>query len=545
VQMLRVNGQGILVRNGATARVTDCEVDGCGAWGISVGGHNTQAFINSTIITLAPRGGIDIGNRAKAAVENCTLESCKGAGVTVTSAGTEAMLRHNRIRKNGSWGIWGYNNCQVTVDANTCTANVRGAIKMEEAKLIDLTPRPRLNVPNDQPTIEQALVLIPDNGIVAVHPGTYRPRNNLQLQKTVDIEGVGDSGAVIIERAEFQISGKGNLLRLLNLTLADSVDNAVMVTDKAECIVEDCEIFSCRAAGIEVSGCETKATIQYSVIHGTSYHGVHVFNGASATVQDSEITGTSKNGAACSEPGSMLQVINSVLASNTDSGAEVHDGAHLIIRGSLIHGNGTEGVRVDGESTSAILESNEIRENEIGVWGWRGTMIKATSNNIWENTREDFDAEDGCQVNHLLSQQPLPTFAGLKRRPVRNHWQRPTTAGAKSGDWDQQEVQYGEFKRPLLATYDNKNSAKALHVRSIHKSPDQAWKHSVGEEHPHLVEGSLVAAKLTQEKIEVAQHEEEYLLQGKRVLEDVLCGPASYHVTEPWKSQFEEYGDTC
>ena len=31
--------------------------------------------------------------------------------------------------------------------------------------------------------------------------------------------------------------------------------------------------------------------------------------------------------------------------------------------------------------------------------------------------------------------------------------------------------------------------------------------------------------------------EEKYLLEGKRVIEDVLCGPESYHVKTEWKSQ--------
>ena len=67
----------------------------------------------------------------------------------------------------------------------------------------------------------------------------------LQVQKTVDIEGVGESGSVVIEGAEFQARGKGVILRLLNLTLADSNDNAVQVMEAAQCLVEDCEVTMC------------------------------------------------------------------------------------------------------------------------------------------------------------------------------------------------------------------------------------------------------------------------------------------------------------
>jgi hypothetical protein len=186
----------------------------------------------------------------------------------------------------------------MTVDSNISTANEKGPLNLEDCQFTDLTPRPRINVPHDMATIEeapalvfvnlivfwrghhpgsisraangtirsewslgwQALKMIPHNGVVAVHPGSYRPNCTMYVRdKTVDIEGVGEVGSVTIEQAEFQIRGAGVIMRLLNLILADSNDNAVQVMGGAEALVEDCEIFGSRSNGIEVTDVGSKA----------------------------------------------------------------------------------------------------------------------------------------------------------------------------------------------------------------------------------------------------------------------------------------------
>ena len=153
-----------------------------------------------------------------------------------------------------------------------------------------------------------------------------------------------------------------------------------------------------------------------------NFHGVKVFDGAVVTVTSCEITGTKKSGVSCSEFGTSVTVESSMLCYNDDAGVEVHDGGVGMVTSNLIWGNCAEGVKVDGESTMCTIDFNQIHENEIGVWGWRGALMSETGNSVVDNSREDFYPEDGCQVNMIPRQQPLPAFAGLKPRPLRNHW---------------------------------------------------------------------------------------------------------------------------
>jgi len=62
------NGQGVMVRNHATATVEDCEIENPGAWGVSVSDPGTRAMIKGTSIMQAFRGGVDVGRGGYAEV---------------------------------------------------------------------------------------------------------------------------------------------------------------------------------------------------------------------------------------------------------------------------------------------------------------------------------------------------------------------------------------------------------------------------------------------------------------------------------------------
>ena len=72
------------------------------------------------------------------------------------------------------------------------------------------------------------------------------------MLKSVDFEGIGDEGSAVIEHAEFLAKGPNVTMRLMNLTLADSDDNAVAVEDGATVLVEDCEVRVRVSVGVRV-----------------------------------------------------------------------------------------------------------------------------------------------------------------------------------------------------------------------------------------------------------------------------------------------------
>jgi hypothetical protein len=59
-----------------------------------------------------------------------------------------------------------------------------------------------------------ALNLIPDNGVIALEPGTYVVDDTLRVLQTLDVEGLGQPGSVVVQGAEFMVRGKGNTLGL-------------------------------------------------------------------------------------------------------------------------------------------------------------------------------------------------------------------------------------------------------------------------------------------------------------------------------------------
>ena len=434
---------------------------------------------------------------------------------------------------------------------------------------------------------------------------------------------MGEAGSVTIEGAEFQARGQGVKLRLLNLILADSHDNAVQVMGGAEALIQDCEIFGARSCGVEVTDVGSKALVEYSVIHRSEHHGVVVRNGGEATVVQSELNSNSKCGLSVQEVGSTAKVEGCQLATNDDAGVESDYGAELFVTSCVLHGNRSWGVKVDGESTKAKIQSNEIHENEIGIWGWRGAYIDVGGNHVSNNSRIAFEIEDGCHLNTIEVTHSVPTWAGLKPRPSRpqSRYTRPNSAlpglpGTGSHEIKAMALKFATMgyetkanalneldndtkaamlaestveartsmlyqiqkddrkivldkltrslsghqllqervnwaqdggdgqHRPVLATnfVDEDGEYRNYHSRPIHRSVDQEWKQYVSEEEKFLVEGQHVDSKAIQDQITAAKTKEVYLLLGKKVIEDILCGPIAKHQLTPWQSQFEEYG---
>jgi hypothetical protein len=84
--------------------------------------------------------------------------------------------------------------------------------------------------------------------------------------------------------------------------------------------------------------------------------------------------------------------------------------------------------------------------------------------------------------------------------------------------------------------------SRPIHRRGSRDCEDQAWKTFITAEQNFLVEGQLVESERIQRQIDEAHKLELYLLEGKEVLEQILCGPKAQNDLGPWKSAFKEYG---
>ena len=125
-------------------------------------------------------------------------------------------------------------------------------------------------------------------------------------------------------------------------------------------------------------------------------HGVQALDGAVIDVQDCELSSNHKSGISCNDLHSLVKVDSSVISTNDDAAVDVDYAAKVNVHDCVLHGNDMFGVRVNGEQTEVTLTSNEIHENEIGVWGWRGAVISVADNSITHNLRSDFEIEVGC-----------------------------------------------------------------------------------------------------------------------------------------------------
>jgi len=216
----------------------------------------------------------------------------------------------------------------------------------------------------------------------------------------------------------------------------------------------------------------------------------HVFLLGFIDLIDCELSSNHKSGISCNDLGSFVKADSSVISTNDDAAVDIDYAATVKVHDCVLHGNDMFGVRVNGERSEVFLTNNEIHENEIGIWGWRGAVINVAENSITHNLRSDFEievrfclclpvcahvallcfvcvlyraaqklplllpdcltpgylisyyvmaglpdagllrAQDGCRLNETAITHTVPMWAGLKqRRPrPRSRYTRPNSA---------------------------------------------------------------------------------------------------------------------
>jgi hypothetical protein len=119
----------------------------------------------------------------------------------------------------------------------------------------------------------------------------------------------------------------------------------------------------------------------------------HVFFLGCIDLIDCELSSNHKSGISCNDLGSFVKAESSVISTNDDAAVDIDYAATVKVHDCVLHGNDMFGVRVNGERSEVFLTNNEIHENEIGIWGWRGAVINVAENSITHNFRSDFEIE--------------------------------------------------------------------------------------------------------------------------------------------------------
>ena len=279
-----------------------------------------------------------------------------------------------------------------------------------------------IQVPQDQPTIQQAIVAARPGDTVIVSPGTYQER--IQLKVGVVLKSAGDDakGKLGLKRAEATIidgnfekaSGAGvlmaedSILDGFTVTGVGRFDDARWKKHHATQGEEQVHelIGAPGIAGIDITG-TARCTVRNNIVHHIGYTGIaitgraqtrvspHIYRNISYRNMGAGI-GSMKKSTAIIEGNQCFEnfyagighddasplVIDNICHTNIRAGIGVSEGACPVLERNKCYRNRRAGIGIrTGQQTSPRVEQNECYENDMAGIGVREEAAPVIRNN--------------------------------------------------------------------------------------------------------------------------------------------------------------------
>lgn len=256
-----------------------------------------------------------------------------------------------------------------------------------------------LRVPEDFPTIGEALATARDKDKVRIGEGVYQEQ--LVLKAAVELEGAGPEKTVIECTAEsgsvltVHQDGKGArvagvMMRQTGIAL-DEARFSVVAVNQSEIILEDCgvengsghgiavingstavlrnvRVSGCGWDGLAVSGANSSATVTEGRFEGNLHHGIDAWDSGTVDVKRSRCTGNGLTGIVLMSSGVKSVVAGCTSDRNRELGVQVAGGTIAELSGNQFQANLLGGVLVQDPGTQATVVNNRIEQNgTVGV----------------------------------------------------------------------------------------------------------------------------------------------------------------------------------
>ncbi|MDP6952712.1 MAG: right-handed parallel beta-helix repeat-containing protein, partial [Alphaproteobacteria bacterium] len=314
-------------------------IEGNDIFGNSYAGVIVETFASPIIrgnrIHDGLESGILVNEGGRATIDDNDIVDNANAGIVVYADGSPTVT-NNRINRNGYEAIWVRTRGGGRFEGNDLRDNARGPWDIEEGpgpisrtnnipEDDFVTPPPvvagasEIHVDaiggQDYRSIQVAIDAVGPGSTIHVHPGTYE--EGLVITKTLDLVGVGDRAAVVIEAngadaAWFQ-GGDG---RIANMTLRqmgggnwygidisagnptiENVDLAsrslanIAIHDGADPIVRESRLHDSPESGIYIYD-NGRGAIENNDIHNNEKAGISVASGGNPEVRYNRISGS-------------------------------------------------------------------------------------------------------------------------------------------------------------------------------------------------------------------------------------------------------------
>ena len=373
---------------------------------------NSRVVVRDSSVTENMHAGIYLYN-GQITIANCTISNNGTAGVLLEGCG-RAILIGNHIENNSDWGVLVRGSAIALGWENTVSGSKRDLFGVTDHLLQQKTPenKPTINVPEDTPTIQEAIYKASTGATIFLSAGEYEAQK-LGIYKPLTLKG--EDGATVM--AEVVILDGAGDVQLQNLSIVgsdgegtgltvgyyNSVDiNSCTITgfymgvallEAAHAYFFNCSLHNncggaleCKQGSLRMFKCTIRANVDFYT------HTAIFLRDSFSTIEECVIE---KNaGTAVEIEGGRTDLGACIIRDNEDNALCVGGGL-VCIKSSQILGNTEAGV-ADMGSISLSIEDCEIAFNSYGVQldayehGEVYTEeVLGFGNNIHDNSRAD------------------------------------------------------------------------------------------------------------------------------------------------------------
>lgn len=391
---------GLNVRNSGTATVKDSTFSGNGT-GIHAT-ESSQITVESCTISDNGKYGISLSG-AHAVITNCSVNNngsdTTGAGINLADEAT-ALITGCVINDNGGWGIRAAHSSVAIGWENSLSGNPRDLYGVSQllTKSEPLENRSSVAVPQDVPTLQEAVYIVSEGGTIDIAAGVYTAQERLGIYKSVTLRGAGP------EQTELSKLGISIFPDVERVTLSNCAvsgegeQTGLVVGGSVQVHIEDCT-FSYWGTGISARDSGQVALIR-SIVSNSRWVGIRAAGDASLDVNESRISDNATGGIYFSGSSIMIDHChitgNGSWCSDTQQfGIEVSGASQVNISYSEISQNVCGGIYIyyygaDRTVPEANINHNKIFANEygIGLYCQGGSpRITLSHNEIFANKR--------------------------------------------------------------------------------------------------------------------------------------------------------------
>jgi len=325
----------------ARGRLTflNCTLAGpCG--GVLITGSGAESLLFGCRFTAVPAGSaaVQVEERARARVRRCVFDKCIGMGVQVVNS--ECTIDDNTFSDMYNYSIQIARNSASTVRGNTFTAGRKASVAISG---------------NSAPLIEKNVfaksfatgVFIFDSGRPTIEANVFRE-------------------CVL---AAIEARDEGSDPMIINNTITDGSDGAIVVHNKARGTVKGNSVSSNRKAGITICTGAAPIVVENSILSGMGA-GILCHSDAAGVVRANRISQTDKAGIEVRKR-ACTQVLGNVITGGQAQGIHVHTDGNGHFESNQV--SKCKGALVEVSGTSAPV----FKDNEFvgGVGGGVGFLV--------------------------------------------------------------------------------------------------------------------------------------------------------------------------